>query len=176
MKLMNSTTWGSCILCSPPPSIGPQRDAPQQEVVCSELYWLKVWMPSPVDIFKIDCTKPCASQSSFMVLRSGPFHGQPLGYNGDQACPDSKHVFAFTSLLVPRMAKSWAGGLGTRQRNYAAVKEYCSCVSVLPYQGCRSRSSGRRTNIRPTKPHKNDLWWVVQLLLYKYSYDRRDLG
>ena len=28
---------------------------------------------------------------------------------------DSKHVFGFTSLLVPRVAKSWAGGLGTRQ-------------------------------------------------------------
>ena len=37
-------------------------------------------------------------------------------YGGDRVCADSKHVFWFTSLLVPRIAKSWAGGLGTRQR------------------------------------------------------------
>ena len=38
-------------------------------------------------------------------------------YGGDWVYADSKHVFGFTSLLVPRIAKSWAGGwLGTRQR------------------------------------------------------------
>ena len=33
VKLMSSTTWGFCVLCSPPPSIGPRKDAPQQEVL-----------------------------------------------------------------------------------------------------------------------------------------------
>ena len=33
VKLMSSTIWGSCVLCSPPPSIGPRKDAPQQEVL-----------------------------------------------------------------------------------------------------------------------------------------------
>ena len=33
VKLMSSTIWGSCVLCSPPPSIGPRNDAPQQEVL-----------------------------------------------------------------------------------------------------------------------------------------------
>ena len=38
-------------------------------------------------------------------------------YGGDRVYADSKHVFWFTSLLVPRIAKSWGGGgLGTRQR------------------------------------------------------------
>ena len=31
-------------------------------------------------------------------------------YGGDRVYADSKHVFWFTSLLVPRIAKSWAGG------------------------------------------------------------------
>ena len=30
-------------------------------------------------------------------------------YGGDRVCADPKHVFGFTSLLVPRIAKSWAG-------------------------------------------------------------------
>ena len=35
VKLMSSTTWESCVLCSPPPSIRPQRDASQQEALNS---------------------------------------------------------------------------------------------------------------------------------------------
>ena len=31
-------------------------------------------------------------------------------YGGDRLCADSMHVFGLTSLLVPRIAKSWAGG------------------------------------------------------------------
>ena len=31
-------------------------------------------------------------------------------YGGDRVYADSKHVFWFTSFLVPRIAKSWAGG------------------------------------------------------------------
>ena len=51
VKLMSSTSWESCILCSPPPSIGPQKDAPQQEVLSLLLNSIgKVWVPSPIDI------------------------------------------------------------------------------------------------------------------------------
>ena len=46
VKPMSSTTWGSCVLCSPPPSIELQKDAPQQEVLCSEFHWFKIWIPS----------------------------------------------------------------------------------------------------------------------------------
>ena len=31
-------------------------------------------------------------------------------YGGDLVYADSKHMFGFTSLLVPRTVKSWAGG------------------------------------------------------------------
>ena len=47
--------------------------------------------------------------SSFLVGIVHHLICQPLGYGGDRAYADSKHVFAFTSLLVPRIAKSWAG-------------------------------------------------------------------
>ena len=30
-------------------------------------------------------------------------------YGGDQVYADSKHMFGFTSLLIPRIAKSWVG-------------------------------------------------------------------
>ena len=46
-----------------------------------------------------------------------PFwYGQLLGYGGDREYADSKHVFTSTSLLVPRIAKSWAGAW---ERHYA---------------------------------------------------------
>ena len=69
---MSSTTWGSCVLCSPPSSIGPEKDALQQEVL--SLLWIP--LAQGLDAFThwhlISCIKPCASQSSFMMLRSGP--------------------------------------------------------------------------------------------------------
>ena len=72
VKLMSSTTWGFCVLCSPPPSIGPQKDAPQQEV----LFLLWIPLPQGLDAFTrwhlIGCIKPYAYQSFFMVPKSGP--------------------------------------------------------------------------------------------------------
>ena len=72
VKLMSSTTWGSCILCSTPPSIGPQKDAPQQEVL--SLLWIP--LAQCLDAFTrwhlIGCIKPYAYQSFFMVPKSGP--------------------------------------------------------------------------------------------------------
>ena len=50
------------------------------------------------------------------LVLSTILYGQPLGYGGDRAYADSKHVFAFTSLLVPSIAKSWAGAW---ERGYA---------------------------------------------------------
>ena len=35
-------------------------------------------------------------------------------------CADSKHMFAFTSLLIPRMAKSWAGPGNEATHSYGA--------------------------------------------------------
>ena len=39
-------------------------------------------------------------------------------YRGDRAYVDFKHVFAFTSFLVHRIAKSWAGAW---ERGYAPL-------------------------------------------------------
>ena len=47
--------------------------------------------------------------SVFLALFYLTFHFDMVNHGGDQACADSKHVFAFTSLLVPTIAKSWAG-------------------------------------------------------------------
>ena len=45
-----------------------------------------------------------------LVLSTILIQPTPLGYGADRAYVDSKHVFAFTSLLVPMVEKSWAGG------------------------------------------------------------------
>ena len=74
VKLMSSTIWGFCILCSPPPSIGPRKNALHQEVLCPELHWLKVWMPSPDDIL-LAVSNPVHPDPSLLCWDLDPLKG-----------------------------------------------------------------------------------------------------
>ena len=84
---------------------------------------------------------------------------QPLGYN-DQACSDSKHMFAFTSLLAPMQdGKKLGRRVGTRQRIRLGVK-YVSWPNIagpnenhiqnIPYpQATQSHTHSKFSKVLP---------------------------